>query len=319
MKYRTLGKSGIEVSEIGFGMWGLGGNSYGPTNDSESMNALELAISNGVNFFDVADTYGNGHSEILLGKAVSGMRDQVVISTKGGYLSQNEKEGKQDFSEAYLESALENSLNRLNTGYIDIYHLHSPNLSEIDLFSLLKILEKFKTNKLIREYAISVRSPECGRIAIEEFGFQIVQVNFSLLDQRALIDGLFSLALDRHVGLIIRTPLTFGYLTGAEYLGERNSDQDHRSNWSLSQRRRWIKGASYFDFVAHGRTKAQAGLRFCLDFRAVSTVIPGMLNVHEVAENLEASNIQSLSQEEHARIRDMYDKNDFYDPSASNK
>ena len=313
MKYRSLGKTGIEVSEIGFGTWGLGGTSYGPTDDTISLNAIAKAIERGVNFFDTADIYGNGHSEKLLGEAISGVRDQVVISSKGGYCDEHNKIGGQRLSSNHLRQALENSLRRLKCDYVDIYHLHSPDIEGIELTPILETLEEFKSDQLIHEYAISVRSPDCGLIAIERYGFSIIQVNFNLLDQRAIDNGLFELAASREVGIIVRTPLTFGFLTGVQDPEERFSKLDHRSRWPVRQRRRWVDGAGMFDFISGDRSKAQRGLRFCLDFEAVSTVIPGMLCEDHVNENVEVSDSSPFSMEEHKKIRDTYKRSTFAD------
>lgn len=311
MKYRNLGKTGIKVSEIGFGTWGLGGTSYGPTDDSSSLNALARAIEKGVNFFDTADFYGSGHSEKILGKAICRVRDKVVISSKGGYRIGKNGIIEQNFSSTYLRKALENTLRRLNCEFVDVYHLHSPDIATLDLVPVIETLQEFKRCQLIHEFAISVRSPDCGLIAIEQYNFEIVQVNFNLLDQRAIDNGLFDLAVRQNVGIIVRTPLTFGFLTGRQNPEEEFSVLDHRSRWSVEQRRRWVDGATMFDFVGGDRSKPQVALRYCLDFGGVSTVIPGMLSEDHVNENVQASDSLPFSKEEHNRIRDIYRVSSF--------
>src|SRR4051812_21278812 len=162
MRYRSLGSTGLRVSEIGFGTWGLGGAAngamaYGPTSDAESLRALQAALDQGINFFDTADLYGYGHSEQLLGKAFAGVRDRVVIASKGGMVDGS---GKQDFRPAYLRAALERSLARLGTDYVDLYQLHSP---PADLLvrdgSIVAELQKLKGEGKIRAYGLSARSP----------------------------------------------------------------------------------------------------------------------------------------------------------------
>src|SRR5437899_9108690 len=125
MNYRALGDTGLRVSEIGFGTWGLGGDtggaiSYGPTSDETSRAALRCALDEGINFFDTSDLYGFGHSEELLGEVFGDCRDQVVIASKGGFVDAV----KQDFSPMHLRNALEKSLRRLRTDYVDLYQLH---------------------------------------------------------------------------------------------------------------------------------------------------------------------------------------------------
>src|SRR5262249_8919224 len=135
MRYREFGNTGIKVSEIGFGTWAIGGNehgnSYGPTEDKTSLEALARALELGCNFFDTADVYGFGHSEELVGKALRSVRDRVVIATKvgGNFYSGR---GRQTFARAYIRPALEQSLERLQTDYLDVYHLHNPPLKLIE-------------------------------------------------------------------------------------------------------------------------------------------------------------------------------------------
>src|SRR5438132_633002 len=135
MKYREFGNTGIKVSEIGFGAWAIGGNehgnSYGPTDDKDSLEAIHRAIDLGCNFFDSADVYGFGHSEDVLGKGLKNYRDRVVIASKvgGDFYS---GAGRQNFSADYIKFALDRSLERLKTDYIDIYQLHNPPLKIIE-------------------------------------------------------------------------------------------------------------------------------------------------------------------------------------------
>ena len=130
MRYRKFGKSGLQISEIGFGSWGIGGAvqgalGYGPTNDKDSQLALRRAFELGINFYDTADLYGFGHSESLLGETFQKMREKVIFASKVGFLN---PEGAQDFSVQHIEKSLHESLNRFQTDYIDLYQLHNPPL-----------------------------------------------------------------------------------------------------------------------------------------------------------------------------------------------
>lgn len=316
MKYRKLGNTGIEVSEIGFGTWGLGGNAYGQVNDDESKASLEAAFGKGITFYDTADLYGNGHSEELLGEVFAGRRDKVVIATKGGTLPHTTFKMPQDFSSQHLRKAMEGSLQRLKTEYIDLYLLHSPKIEDIQANdNLIGTLETFKSEGKIREYGISARTPGDAIKAVDEFGFRNIEVNFNMIDQRALELGLLNLARVNKLGLIIRTPLTFGYLTGKLHGDEQFQSTDHRANWPKGQLKRWAQAPQLFSFLFEGknRTPAQTALRFCLDFDSVSTVIPGMIKVHEVLENACSSNMQPLTKEEMTRILNIYMEHEFYD------
>lgn len=319
MKYRQLGKTGLNVSEIGFGTWGLGGNSYGPVDDAVSIDALRFAFEQGITFFDTSDLYGNGHSEIVLGEALQGVRDQVIICTKVGLLPHSGFEMPCDFSPEHIRRGLNASLSRLKTDYIDLYLLHSPTLEILQSdHRIMETLEELKKQGKIRAYGISARSPQDALSSVCEFGFQATQVNFNLIDQRAITNGFFDLARENNVGVIARTPFCFGYLTGKLTGSESFNGIDHRSNWPQEQLKRWAAAPGLFSFLTDGqkRTPAQIALRYCLEHTEVSTVIPGMMSRAEVTENIQAVDIDPLTESEMNKIREIYDNTSFYDKNA---
>ncbi len=319
MKYRKLGRTGIDVSEIGFGTWGLGGNSYGPVDDVVSTAALRLAFDLGVTFFDTADLYGDGHSEEVLGGALRGVRAKVIIATKVGTLPHTGFFMPQDFSPEHIVAGVEGSLRRLKTDYVDLLQLHSPPLEALEGDGrIVETLETLVRAGKIRAYGISARSPADAMTAFERYGFPVVQVNFNLIDQRALECGLFALARERGTGIIGRTPLCFGYLSGKLKGDEAFAGIDHRRNWPTGQRKRWAEAPDLFSFLNNdgkGGTAAQLALRYCLDHPELSTVIPGMMSSAEVRENLEASGMSALGSDEMTRIRLVYESHEFYDRS----
>lgn len=322
MKYRKLGDTGFEVSEIGFGTWGLGGDSYGPVGDQVSTKALRRAFDLGVNFYDTSDLYGNGHSEELLGEVFKDVRDKIIIATKGGLLPHNGFHMPEDFSPQHLVHALERSLKRLNSDYIDLYQLHSPKIETIEKSTeIIEVLERFQKEGKIRVFGISVRSPDDGKIAIERYSFPVVQVNFNMIDQRAIENGLFDLASEKQVGIIARTPLVFGFLTGKLDGNEQFQGVDHRANWPKEQLQRWAKASDLFSSLNNGkdRTPTQLALCFCLSHGAVTTVIPGMMNPEEVEENTGASELPRLTSKELRCIIQTYRGHDFYDKLAKQK
>ncbi len=322
MKYRKLGNTGIEVSEIGFGTWGLGGNSYGTVDDNVSKAALRFAFDAGITFYDTSDLYGNGHSEEVLGDALRDVRDKIIISTKVGLLPHTGFDMPCDFSPAYIRQGLDASLRRLSSDYIDIYLLHSPTIAMLRKDSaIVATLQALKEAGKIRAYGISVRSPDDGLVAIQEFGVNVVQVNFNMIDRRAIENGLFDLAFEKRTGVVARTPLCFGYLTGKLHGNEIFEGIDHRANWPIEQRQRWAKSPDLFSFLNQGKncTPAQLALRFCLDHESVSTVIPGMMNCNEVQENILASSLEALNAEEMTGIKLIYENNIFYDNTAKQR
>ena len=152
MQYRELGSTGIMVSEIGFGAWGIGGDSYGPVDDNVAKKTLETAFDNGVNFFDTSDLYGKGHSEELIGDTFLNKRDKIIIATKFGALPHEGLIMKHDFSLKHIEESINKSLTRLKTDYIDIYQFHSPNLKKINMLDVLGFLKFCKLKGKIRNF-----------------------------------------------------------------------------------------------------------------------------------------------------------------------
>ena len=318
MRYRKLGRTDLMVSEIGFGTWGLGGDSYGPVNDDVSRQALRLAFDLGITFYDTSDLYGNGHSEEILGDSFRDCRDNVVIATKVGTLPHTGFYMPQDFSEASIMRSIDASLQRLKTDWVDLYQLHSPHIGLPNWDEITATLERIKQIGKIRAYGISVRSPADAKIAVEQLGFSVVQVNFNLIDQRASETGLFNFCREKQVGVIARTPLCFGYLSGKLTGDEEFQGRDHRANWPREQLRRWAKSPEFFSPLNENkqRTLVQLALQFCLSDYAVSTVIPGMMSCEEVRENTAIADMPPLTPQEATTIREIYQRQIFYDPKA---
>lgn len=322
MRYRSLGHTGIRVSEIGFGTWGLGGTrdgaiAYGPTNDRESIAALERAFERGINFYDTADLYGHGHAEELLGETFATRRSKIVIATKAGFRDAR----TQEFTPQYLESALEGSLRRLRCDAIDLFLLHSPSLEILERRpEVWETAERLRGRGTARAIGVSVRSPDDGLAVVAQFAPDVLEVNFNLTDQRAVQNGLFDRCQHQGIGIIVRTPLCFGFLTGAYAADQRFASGDHRAGWSVEQRRRWNEANQLFaDAVARvpGQTAAQFALRYCLSYPAVSTAIPGMLQTEHVDENTRASELGPMSSEEIDRIAEAYRQHTFFLPGGA--
>ena len=322
MGRRRLGRTGLMVSEIGFGSWGTGGESYGPVDDSVSLAVLENAYQRGINFFDTSDLYGNGHSERVLGKALKAVRSDVVIATKGGLLPHTGFAMPSDFSPGHLRDALCRSLERLDTDYVDLYQLHSPELSVLEQDSgIMGALRQFQAEGLIRHYGLSAPNPMVARAALDRFDFAAIQVNFNLIDHRADEQGTLAAAIERDVGVIARTPLCFGYLSGKLSGTEHLAIGDHRAKWPEDQLRRWAQAPGLFDPLIRRRgcSPAQFALLFCLAQPAVSTVIPGLMSIAEVEEDAATSGMAPLTPEELADIAAIYASHQFYEPSAKKR
>lgn len=323
MKYRSLGNTGIMVSEVGFGSWGIGGltsgnTSYGETNDKISMEALRTAYEQGITFYDTANVYGYGRSEALIAEAFREHREKIVISTKAGtpYFG-----GKPDFSVWELEGSLDRSLKRLNTDYVDVFLLHNPPAEIFVQFpGLIAFLLGLKEKGKIKAFGISSKS---ARDAIEILRYHdtpVIEINFNMLDVRAVDSGLLEIAKAGGFGLIARTPLCFGFLSGSIKENTMFAEGDHRNNWPTAQHKRWIEGArqAHSHIKENGwATKAQQAIQFCLSFSEISTVIPGIMTPQEARENAAASDLPFLTQDEKSGIIKMnHEQNFFLGPQA---
>ena len=321
MNYRDFGFEN-KVSEIGFGTWGLGNNhspGYGKTEDDESIKSLNLAYEKGINFFDTADLYGLGHSEKIISKALKGKRKKIILASKGGTLPHKKLYMPQDFSKDYLNKALNDSLRRLETDYIDLYQLHSPRIEDIENNGCIETLSQMASSGKILSFGVSVRSPADALKLIHKYDIKYIQTNFNLLDQRALECGLFETAKKKKVFLIIRTPLVFGFLSDKNINVNELDKSDHRKNYPIKQTKIWKSAANKFEFLYENITSSQAALRFCLDFNEVSSVIPGMLTRDHVIENINSSSLKPFTDSMHKKIADIYKKTTLIDPSIKGK
>jgi len=323
MKYRSLGSTEIQISEIGFGAWGIGGmtpgpSSYGPTDDKTSCRALSCALSNGVTFYDTSNAYGDGHSERLIGKTFSKVREQVIIATKAGLI----KYGVPlDFSNHAITTSLNNSLERLKTDYVDLLQLHNPPPEVIKNGNeILECLDRLKREGKVRAFGVSAQTPEHGLLAVKHLKPASLQINFNMLDRRALDCGLMDLAQETQTSLIARTPLSFGFLSGEIARNTKFESWDHRSRWPQEQVNAWVDGAeALLDCMSDKllQTKPQFAMRFCLSFPEVSTAIPGMMTEKEVLDNIRVSELGPLTTMEMENLKKVYLKNNSFTDKTS--
>jgi aryl-alcohol dehydrogenase-like predicted oxidoreductase len=306
VRYRRLGRTELQVSEIGFGAWAIGGNkhghSYGPTDNAESLQAVAQALDMGCTFFDTADIYGHGLSEKLLGQALQTCRAACVIATKVGNDFYHGPVHK-NFDADYIRFAVEQSLKRLRTDYIDLYQLHNPPLMMLQRGEHYAVLDELKRAGKIRYYGVSVHDAYEGEMAIHAAKPDTIQVVFNLLRQDAR-EELFPLARENDIGLIVREPLANGILTGKYTTETTFSDDDFRSTWPREYFLMQVQSAEKFRvFEQSGRrTLTQTALRFVLDERNVSVLIPGIKTPAQARENLVVSDLPALSADERQMI-----------------
>lgn len=315
MKYRTLGNTGMAISELSFGTWAIGG-SWGETDDRAALEGLERAIAAGVNFFDTADVYGDGHSEELLAQATKGREDEIYIATK--FCRAGKLHDPENYTEERVRAYCEASLKRLEREAIDLYQIHCPPFEILKQGQVFEVLEKLKQEGKIRHYGVSVETVEEGLYTIEHSDASSLQVIFNLLRQKPL-EELFPLAQERGVGILARVPLASGLLTGKFTKETTFAANDHRNynrdgqsfnvgetfgglefakGVELSEQVRWI---------AEGRgTMARAALKWIMEQEGVTSVIPGFRNAQQVEDNLLALEAKGYSAEEKQRLKDFY-------------
>jgi aryl-alcohol dehydrogenase-like predicted oxidoreductase len=318
MKYNKLGNTGLEVSQLGFGAWGIGGDAYGPVDKNVAITALHFAADQGINFYDTSDLYGSGRSEEILGEAFENRRDKVILATKFGMLPHSGRALPTDFSIGNIRQSLEKSLKRLRSDYIDLYQFHSPTIDTFENAEIFDFLETLKKEGKIRAYGGSMRSPADAKTAIEKYGLKSTQVNFNLIDHRAVESGLTKTAQENHAGVIARTPLGFGFLTGTLTEKDLNfGEKDHRRFYPREQLERWLQAPKLFDKFYAERNTVSFALRFCMDTPGITTVIPGMSNKDEVIKNLQSLKTAPLKAAEFTEIEQIYRDKLFFDPKLS--
>ena len=306
MRYRRLGRTELQVSEVGFGCWGIGGNahghSYGPTDNAESLRAVARAFDLGCTFFDTADVYGHGLSEKLLGQALGKHRQSCVIATKVGSDFYHGPFRK-NFDRDYIGWALDKSLQRLRTEYIDLYQLHNPPLMMLERGEHYEVLDNLKQLGKIRHYGVSVHDAYEGSMAVHTGKPDAIQVEYNLLRQDP-DEELFPQARDSDIGLIIRSPLCSGMLSGNYRADAVFDTSDVRATWPPGYLAIQADVAdSVRSLATERRTLAQAALRFVLDSPEISVVIPGIKTAAQAEENLAVGDLPQLTSEERDAIR----------------
>jgi len=302
MRYRRLGKTGVGVSEVGFGGWSIGGRDYGPTYDRESVAAIRRALELGVTFFDTADMYGDGRSERLFGEVLSGLGTKVVVATKGGY---DVARGMvKDFSRKHLESAVAASLKRLKVEIIDLYQLHNPSVDLLKGSDLFEIVEGFQRRGLIRHYGLSVGDAESARLVIARGTAATLQLVHNLLRPHVLAE-IGPMVEDSGIGVIVRTPIEYGILSGKYKIGAHFHATDHRATrWTPEQFAALLQRVEGFRFLVRGKiaSLSEAAVRYVLTSPLVSTVIPGIKTPAQIEEFVRASDPPYLASEDLQQI-----------------
>jgi aryl-alcohol dehydrogenase-like predicted oxidoreductase len=325
VRYRQFGRTGWHVSEIGFGGARIGGLLAQDGGRATSLKTLEAASDAGINFFDTADMYSQGESEILLGKAFRNKRDKVFIATKGGYCLPRQKQliqlikpfakpiiralglrrspvqasmlgrASQDFSPGYLRGAVEASLRRLHSDHIDLYQLHSPSreqLAEPQIRDAFGLLGRLKAEGKIREYGIALDSVYDAEQCLDLEGLASLQMPFGLMDLQALQDGVFDKVSERQLGVIARGCF------GGGALKQSLTEEELRATEPQWERALQIKRLA----GQMQRSALETALQFALSIERISVTILGMRTPEHVATNLQHYAAKPLSNDENREL-----------------
>jgi aryl-alcohol dehydrogenase-like predicted oxidoreductase len=318
MNYRTLGRTGWQVSEISFGAWAIGG-SWGAVDDAESLDALRRSLDLGVNFIDTADVYGDGRSEQLISRVLKERSGQriYVASKAGRRLPRQVPEG---YSRANLLAWVERSLRNLDVEAIDLLQLHCPPTSVYYMPEVFAVLDDLVAAGKLLYYGVSVEKVEEALKAIEFPGVQSVQIIFNMLRLRPA-ELFFPQAQARQVGILARVPLASGLLTGKLSPASAFAADDHRHfnrHGEAFDVGETFSGVPYDvglqavealrPLIPPGATMVQLALRWILMFDAVTCAIPGAKRPSQVDGNMAASDLPPLSSETMAAVQEVYDR-----------
>ena len=314
MHARRLGKTGYDVSEVGFGAWGIGAD-WGAVDDRDSLAAMHAAVDAGVTFFDTADVYGDGRSERLVGQLLRERPEQLVVATKFG------RRVPFDLASYTYESFrgwLERSRENLGVEAVDLVQLHCLPWETYYTPSVFEACDRLVEEGLVRAYGASVEKVEEALKAIAYPGVATVQIVFNAFRQRPA-ELFLREAAERDVGVIARVPLASGLLTGKFDRDTRFAADDHRAynrhgeSFDVGETFAGVDYETGLEAVAElrplvpeGATLAQLALRWILDFPAVSTVIPGAKTVEQARANAAAAGLPPLPAETRAAIEDVY-------------
>jgi aryl-alcohol dehydrogenase-like predicted oxidoreductase len=318
MKYRTLGRTGIRVSEVGFGGWAIGNYQWGKQKDKDSAGALEKALSLGCNFFDTALAYGQGHSEMIIGKTLKKHKllDDVIIATKAPpknwlWSPPAGEPIKEAFPPEWIRECCETSLKNMDRSYIDLLQLHTWSRSWDRESAWYEALLDLKEEGKIRAFGISVRGaqPDEANAHIENGRVDTIQTVYNILDQKP-VAKLFPAAAKNKVGIIAREPLAGGGLTGKFTKDTKFEKGDWRGE-SRGGRRRYAleKVIAQVDqvkqIIGKGVKPYEAAIRFCLSDPAVSVVIAGIRNEKQATMNLRAGRA-TLPKDKVAKLKGLW-------------
>lgn len=312
MNTRTLGRTGLKVSEVGYGAWGIGAKQWIGASDDESLRALNRAIDLGLNFIDTALAYGDGHSEKIVGQTVRGRKEKVYVATKippknRRWPAERQVPVDQVYTADYVVRCTEESLKNLGMETIDLQQLHVWTDEFAGAGDWLAGIEKLKQQGKIRHFGISLgeHTPDNGLQAVESGLVDTVQVIYNIFDQGPE-DRLFPLCQKKNVGVLARVPFDEGGLTGKVTPQTEFPKDDFRNGYFKGDRKQevWTRVQQIAaDLKIPLDRLPETALRFTLAHPAVSTVIPGMRSVKNAEANCAAGDGKGLPADQVSKLR----------------
>mgnify|MGYP001224666569 CR=1 FL=1 len=317
MKKRPFGTTGFCTSEIGLGCWQLGGDCWGDMDEDSAFEILRTGASSRGNFLDTADVYGSGRSEELIGKFLKETSGEFFVATK---LGRQAHVFPDNCTKENLLRCTEESLGRLGLEQLDLTQLHCLPANVLQKGEAFDAMREQQAAGLIRNWGASVESVEEALLCLEEEGLASLQIIFNLFRQKPA-ESLLEKAKEKNVAIIVRLPLASGLLSGKLSVDSVFSENDHRSfneNGELFNVGETFaglgleKGAELAEelsmFVPENFNMAEFALRWILDFDEVTTIIPGASRSEQAKANFAVSNLPSLSDELHERIKAFYEE-----------
>lgn len=318
MKTRPFAKSGVAVSEVGQGCWQLSGSDWGAMGDEDALATLRAAYEAGVTFFDTADVYGAGRSETLIGRFLTEKPGEVFVATKLGRGGDPGWPG--NFTREAFQAHTEASLRRLGVETLDLTQIHCLPTDVLRQGEVFDFLRELQAQGKVRAWGASVESMEEAQICLAQEGLASLQIIFNIFRQKP-IATLFDDAKRQNVALIVRLPLASGLLSGKMRKDTQFAPSDHRNYNRDGQAFNvgetfaglpYELGVDLADalkpLVPEGMTMAQMALRWCLDFDAVTTIIPGAKNPDMARANAAAGDLPPLSPDLHQTLARFYEE-----------
>ncbi|GAB4519682.1 MAG: aldo/keto reductase [Anaerolineae bacterium] len=318
MKYRMLGRTGYNVSEISFGAWAIGGT-WGHVPEDDAMAALNEAIDQGINFIDTADVYGDGRSERFIAQLLKDRPEEIIVATKAGRrLSPHTAEGYAD--QAQMTAFVERSLKNLDVEALDLVQLHCPPTDAYYMPEVFGLMDDLVQAGKIKHYGVSVEKVEEALKAITFPNVKTVQIIFNMFRLRPA-ELFFEEAKKHNIGILARVPLASGLLTG-KMTRQSTFDQDDHRNFNR-QGEAFDKGETFsgvdYDtglqaveeiraMLPEGVTMAQFALRWILMFDAVTCAIPGAKNPQQARDNARAADLPAFTEEQMRRVEEIYNQ-----------